>query len=66
VVQSFSSAEIVAATANLSNIIGRGGFGTVYKGFLTNGAVVAVKMLSIASQQGPQEFLNEVFSFFLS
>ena len=39
--------ELQAATANFSdsNIIGEGGFGRVYKGRLSNGAVVAVKRL---------------------
>jgi hypothetical protein len=64
VVQRFSFAEIVHATANFSNEVGRGGFGIVYKGILADGTVVAIKVLSDASQQGPQEFLNEVLFFF--
>ena len=43
-------------------ILGKGGFGIVYKGILTNGVVVAVKVLSDASHQGVEEFLNEVFA----
>ena len=46
-------------------ILGEGGFGSVYKGILTNGLDVAVKILSHTSQQGTQEFLNEVFNSLL-
>jgi serine/threonine protein kinase len=60
VAQNFSLEEIVSATNNFSTIVGRGGFGIVYKGILNNGAVLAVKVLSNTSQQGPQQFLNEV------
>ncbi|XP_020873363.1 cysteine-rich receptor-like protein kinase 14 [Arabidopsis lyrata subsp. lyrata] len=42
-----------------SNIIGRGGFGEVFKGVL-NGTEVAIKRLSKASRQGAREFKNEV------
>ncbi|KAK4484190.1 hypothetical protein RD792_011412 [Penstemon davidsonii] len=43
-----------------NNLLGRGGFGRVYKGYLENGKVIAVKRLSAASGQGNEEFLNEV------
>ena len=52
------------ATKNFSHLLGQGGFGPVYKGILADGSAVAVKMLSNTSQQGPQQFLNEVFDFF--
>ncbi|KAK4493420.1 hypothetical protein RD792_017678 [Penstemon davidsonii] len=41
-------------------LLGRGGFGFVYKGYLENGKVIAVKRLSAASGQGTEEFMNEV------
>ncbi|XP_011006887.1 PREDICTED: putative serine/threonine-protein kinase isoform X1 [Populus euphratica] len=54
--------ELRSATDNFhaSNKIGRGGFGTVYKGTLKSGTQVAVKTLSAQSKQGVQEFLNEI------
>ncbi|ONK63956.1 uncharacterized protein A4U43_C07F20640 [Asparagus officinalis] len=42
--------------------IGEGGFGSVYKGKLENGAVVAIKVLSAKSMQGEREFLAEIES----
>ncbi|XP_019087866.1 PREDICTED: cysteine-rich receptor-like protein kinase 14 isoform X1 [Camelina sativa] len=52
---------IEAATNKFSenNVIGRGGFGEVFKGVL-NGTEVAIKRLSKASKQGAVEFKNEV------
>ena len=62
VAQSFSFEDIRIATNNFETILGKGGFGIVYKGILKNGVVVAVKVLSTASHQGVEEFLNEVFA----
>ncbi|CAO2826995.1 unnamed protein product [Amaranthus hypochondriacus] len=42
------------------NLLGRGGFGPVYKGLMPNGQEVAVKKLSVYSRQGLTEFTNEV------
>ncbi|KAL1537444.1 non-specific serine/threonine protein kinase [Salvia divinorum] len=42
------------------NLLGRGGFGPVYKGVLANNKEIAVKRLSAESGQGMQEFMNEV------
>ncbi|CAA0832824.1 G-type lectin S-receptor-like serine/threonine-protein kinase [Striga hermonthica] len=41
------------------NMLGRGGFGYVYKGRLASGKEIAVKRLSAASGQGMEEFMNE-------
>ncbi|KAK2452476.1 putative receptor protein kinase [Trifolium repens] len=43
-----------------SNILGQGGFGTVYRGRLPNGQEIGVKRLSRDSGQGDLEFKNEV------
>ncbi|KAJ9553559.1 hypothetical protein OSB04_017604 [Centaurea solstitialis] len=58
----FSLREVAKATDNfnINNKIGEGGFGPVYKGVLDDGRDVAVKRLSETSQQGLDEFKNEV------
>ncbi|PRQ28612.1 putative protein kinase RLK-Pelle-DLSV family [Rosa chinensis] len=58
----FGISIISAATNNfsVSNKLGAGGFGSVYKGVLSNGKEVAVKRLSKHSGQGIEEFKNEV------
>ncbi|XP_050136931.1 G-type lectin S-receptor-like serine/threonine-protein kinase At1g11410 [Malus sylvestris] len=60
--QFFDLTTVAAATDNFSvaNKLGKGGFGTVYKGVLHNGKEVAVKRLSKNSGQGIEEFKNEV------
>ncbi|KAL1299386.1 hypothetical protein AAHE18_18G106000 [Arachis hypogaea] len=57
----FDMSTIISATNNFSaeNILGKGGFGSVYKGILKDGQEIAVKRLSQNSSQGLQEFKNE-------
>ncbi|WVZ66164.1 hypothetical protein U9M48_015429 [Paspalum notatum var. saurae] len=54
--------ELAAATGGFSdeNLLGRGGFGPVYKGKLQDGAEIAVKRLAAHSGQGLEEFKNEI------
>ncbi|CAJ2670177.1 unnamed protein product [Trifolium pratense] len=54
--------KLATATNNfdLSNKLGQGGFGPVYKGILQDGKEIAVKRLSRSSGQGLEEFMNEV------
>ncbi|CAA7018260.1 unnamed protein product [Microthlaspi erraticum] len=61
-IMQFDFKTLNAATDNFSpkNKIGRGGFGVVYKGTLSNGTRIAVKRLSVNSGQGLTEFKNEV------
>jgi len=59
----FSIAEIRAATNNFDElfVVGLGGFGNVYKGYIDDGSTcVAIKRLKPGSQQGLNEFLNEI------
>ncbi|KAL4631927.1 hypothetical protein ACB092_04G014500 [Castanea dentata] len=58
----FDLSCIVAATDNfsLANKLGQGGFGSVFKGQLSNGQLIAVKRLCKNSTQGIEEFKNEV------
>ena len=55
----FMYSEILEMTNNFEKVIGKGGFGTVYHGYL-NDTQVAVKMLSESSAQGYKEFQEEV------
>ncbi|XP_042059310.1 G-type lectin S-receptor-like serine/threonine-protein kinase At1g11330 [Salvia splendens] len=50
------------ATENFdrTNKLGQGGFGSVYRGKLPNGVEIAVKRLARSSNQGVEEFMNEV------
>ncbi|XP_061336712.1 G-type lectin S-receptor-like serine/threonine-protein kinase At4g27290 [Gastrolobium bilobum] len=58
----FDLSIIAKATNNFSsrNKLGEGGFGPVYKGTLIDGQEVAVKRHSKKSDQGLEEFKNEV------
>ncbi|CAN1239396.1 G-type lectin S-receptor-like serine/threonine-protein kinase At4g27290 [Linum grandiflorum] len=60
----FDLTSVAFATNNFSqnNILGQGGFGTVYKGTLRDGVEVAVKKLSSDSKQGVDEFKNEAIN----
>ncbi|KAK7266588.1 hypothetical protein RIF29_19237 [Crotalaria pallida] len=59
----FTLVEIKTATNNFDDvfIIGVGGFGHVYKGYINDGQTpVAIKRLKQGSQQGAHEFMNEI------
>ncbi|XP_047045324.1 putative leucine-rich repeat receptor-like protein kinase At2g19210 [Lolium rigidum] len=55
----FTYKELKIITNNFQQVLGQGGFGYVYNGFLDNGTQVAVKLRSHSSSQGVKEFLAE-------
>ncbi|XP_072959126.1 probable LRR receptor-like serine/threonine-protein kinase At1g05700 [Typha angustifolia] len=55
----FTYKELQLITNNFGKLIGGGGFGKVYAGYLENGTQVAVKMRSQSSSQGVKQFLAE-------
>ncbi|XP_031130611.1 cysteine-rich receptor-like protein kinase 10 [Ipomoea triloba] len=54
--------SIIDATNDFDDLnkLGEGGFGPVYKGFLSEFGMVAIKRLSKQSSQGQEEFMNEL------
>uniref|UniRef100_I1QK73 Malectin-like domain-containing protein n=1 Tax=Oryza glaberrima TaxID=4538 RepID=I1QK73_ORYGL len=54
----FKYKELKLITDSFKTIIGRGGFGPVYLGYLENGTPVAVKIRSQTSNQGNTEFFG--------
>ena len=58
----FSFRDLQNATDNFNrkNILGQGGFGIVYKGYLLNGTLIAVKRLKDPNYTGEVQFQTEV------
>lgn len=61
-VKEFSFKEMMAATDGFNNStqVGRGGYGKVYRGVLSDNTVVAIKRAEEGSLQGQKEFLTEI------
>ncbi|KAG2569969.1 probable receptor-like protein kinase At1g49730 [Panicum virgatum] len=58
--QRYSYKETTKATDNFSTVIGKGGFGTVFKAQFSDASVAAVKRMDKVSRQAEEEFCREM------
>ncbi|KAF8007326.1 hypothetical protein BT93_K1355 [Corymbia citriodora subsp. variegata] len=58
----FNSKDLEKATDNFNDdrILGQGGQGTIYKGMLTDGKIVAIKKSKVIDEGKVEQFINEV------
>ncbi|KAF8102414.1 hypothetical protein N665_0198s0118 [Sinapis alba] len=56
----FTYSEVIQMTNNFRRVLGKGGFGEVYHGYVNDFEEVAVKVISQSSTQGYKEFKAEV------
>ncbi|KAI3901307.1 hypothetical protein MKW92_024622 [Papaver armeniacum] len=56
----FCYRHLESATNNFTQLLGAGGFGSVYKGSIGDGTLVAVKKLERVLPHGEKEFITEV------
>ncbi|CAF2138573.1 unnamed protein product [Brassica napus] len=55
----YSYAQVTRITKSFAEVVGKGGFGTVYRGTLCDGRIVAVKVLKDSKGNG-EDFLTEL------
>uniref|UniRef100_A0A0E0LTX3 non-specific serine/threonine protein kinase n=1 Tax=Oryza punctata TaxID=4537 RepID=A0A0E0LTX3_ORYPU len=60
-IKSYTYSEIRKITKSFAHTLGKGGYGTVYKGSLSDGSEIAVKMLE-DTKDDAEDFINEVVS----
>lgn len=60
--QVFTFKQLHSATGGFgkTNVVGHGGFGSVYRGVLPDGRKIAVKLMDRCGKQGEEEFKMEV------
>ncbi|KAJ0256081.1 Serine-threonine/tyrosine-protein kinase [Hirschfeldia incana] len=58
----YSYAQVKRITKSFAEVVGKGGFGTVYRGTLCDGRSVAVKILKNSKGNNGEDFINEVSS----
>ncbi|XP_023643079.1 LEAF RUST 10 DISEASE-RESISTANCE LOCUS RECEPTOR-LIKE PROTEIN KINASE-like 2.4 isoform X2 [Capsella rubella] len=58
----YSYEQVKRITNSFEEVVGRGGFGTVYRGTLSDGRMVAVKILKDLKGNNGEDFINEVSS----
>ena len=56
----FKELEMATDNFNKSRILGQGGQGTVYKGMLNDGRIIAVKRSKIIDESQLEQFINEI------
>uniref|UniRef100_A0A1J3JHV8 Glycerophosphodiester phosphodiesterase protein kinase domain-containing GDPDL2 n=1 Tax=Noccaea caerulescens TaxID=107243 RepID=A0A1J3JHV8_NOCCA len=58
----YSYVQVKRMTHSFAEVVGQGGFGTVYRGTLCDGRCVAVKVLKDSKGTNGEDFINEVAS----
>ncbi|XP_056852714.1 LEAF RUST 10 DISEASE-RESISTANCE LOCUS RECEPTOR-LIKE PROTEIN KINASE-like 2.8 [Raphanus sativus] len=58
----YTYAQVKKITKSFAEVVGKGGFGVVYRGTLSDGRMVAVKVLKDSKENNGEDFINEVAS----